>query len=229
MVIGGLQKLSLSDYPGRISAIVFTRGCGFRCRYCHNPELVDPDLYVSPLAEDSVFSFLRSRLGLLDGVVVSGGEPTFHDDLPAFLARIKAMGFALKLDTNGSNPVMLRVLLEQRLVDFVALDVKAPFPAYRRVAGAEADPEAVRSSIGAVIESGIAHEMRTTFCGSLLSVGDMEEIARAVRGCSVLVVQGFRPSTALDPAILAEPAPPISFLEQVRAAVEAEGVTCLVR
>jgi pyruvate formate lyase activating enzyme len=229
MVIGGLQKTSLSDYPGKISAIVFTRGCGFRCRYCHNPELVDPARYVSPLSEEAVLSFLRTRRGLLDGVVVSGGEPTFHEDLPALLRAIKSLGFAVKLDTNGSNPGQLETILRGRLVDFVALDVKAPLASYAGVAGVDADPRAVRQSIRRVIESGIAHEMRTTYCASLLSVEDMMHLAADVRGCSVLVVQGFRPTAALDPDLLREPAPPTVVLEQIRAAVEAEGVTCRVR
>ncbi len=229
MVIGGLQKVSLSDFPGRISAIVFTRGCSFRCRYCHNPELVDPERYGMPLDEDDVLSFLESRRGWLDGVVLSGGEPTFHEDLPAFLARIKAMGFAAKLDTNGSNPSMLRQLIGERLVDFVALDVKAPFAAYGRVAGPGADPLLVRSSISAVLDSGIAHEVRTTWCRALLSLDEMREIARGVRGCAVLAVQGFRPTAALDSAMLREPIPSPVELEEVRAAVEAEGVPCIVR
>lgn len=229
MVIGGLQKLSLSDYPGRISAIIFTRGCGFRCRYCHNPELVDPARYAAPLDGDTVLAFLDSRKGRLDGVVVSGGEPTFHEDLPQLLAQIRTMGFALKLDTNGSNPSMLRQLIADRLVDFVALDVKAPFASYGRVAGPEANPAPVRSSIRAVLDSGVAHEVRTTWCGALLSVEEMREIAREVRGCAVLAVQAFRPSAALDSAMLNEPVPSSAELEEVRAAVEAEGVHCIVR
>jgi pyruvate formate lyase activating enzyme len=229
MVFGGLQKLSLSDYPGRISAILFTRGCGFRCPYCHNPELVDPGRYAAALDEGAVLAFLDSRRGRLDGVVISGGEPTFHEDLPQLLARLKTMGFALKLDTNGSNPSMLRQLIADRLVDFVALDVKAPFAAYGRVAGPEADPVAVRSSIRAVLDSAIAHEVRTTWCRALLSVDEMRQIAREVRGCAVLAVQAFRPSAALDSAMLREPVPSTAELEEVRAAVEAGGVHCIVR
>jgi pyruvate formate lyase activating enzyme len=229
MIIGGLQRLSLSDFPGKISAIIFTRGCGFRCRYCHNPELVDPDRYVLPILEEDVVAFLRARRGLLDGVVVTGGEPTFHEDLPRFLGEVKSLGFAVKLDTNGSSAAQLEALIAGRLVDFVALDVKAPFPSYARVAGTDADPESVRRSIGAVIGSGLPHEMRTTWCRSLLSLEDMKEIAAQVRGCSALVVQGFRPTAALDPAMLAEPAPSPDEIAMLCAEIESTGVRCVPR
>ncbi|MGA2378241.1 MAG: anaerobic ribonucleoside-triphosphate reductase activating protein [Spirochaetia bacterium] len=111
MVIGGLQRFSLSDFPGFISAIVFTRGCGFRCPYCHNPELVEPSRYAEEFPLNEVKEFLLSRRGRLQGVVVTGGEPTLHGDLPAFLDELKHMGFAVKLDTNGTNPLMLQQIV----------------------------------------------------------------------------------------------------------------------
>ncbi len=146
-----------------------------------------------------------------------------------FLREIKSLGFAVKLDTNGSNPAQLETIIRGRLVDFVALDVKAPLTSYARVAGADADPLSVRRSIGELIGSGIPHEMRTTYCASLLSVEDMRRLAADVRGCSALIVQGFRPTAALDPELLREPAPTKAELEKARAAVEAAGVTCRIR
>ena len=126
MVIAGFQKVSLSDFPGKISAIVFTQGCNFRCRYCHNPELVDPARYAAPLAVDAVLDFLAGRVGRIQGVVVTGGEPTLHADLPGLLARIKSLGLAVKLDTNGSRPDVLEEVFRQGIVDYIAMDIKAP-------------------------------------------------------------------------------------------------------
>ena len=229
MIIGGLQKFTISDFPGRISAIVFTRGCNFRCPYCHNPELVDPDRYVSPITEESVFAFLNSRIGQLDGVVVTGGEPTIHEDLPRFLGALRQLGFAVKLDTNGSNPGQLRQVIDQHLVDCIALDIKAPLAEYSRVAGVTVDPRILRESIRLVIDSGIPHEMRTTFCPSLLSVDDLRSIAREVQGCDLFVVQGFRPSKALDPGMLEAAVPTQEMLKEIQADIAATGVRCLVR
>lgn len=229
MVIGGFQKFSLSDFPGKISAIVFTRGCNFRCPYCHNPELVDPERYVSPIAEETVIAHLQNREGRIQGVVVTGGEPTQHEDLPAFLERVKGVGCAVKLDTNGSHPALLKQLVDSGLVDFIALDVKAPFRLYSSVARVSVDTADIHRSIRLVIESGIPHEMRTTYVESLLSLDDMREIAETVRGCKALVVQSFRPTKALDPGMLEQPMPSAETMEKIRAAVVAMGVPCETR
>jgi len=134
MIIGGLQRFSLIDYPGKISAILFTRGCNFRCPYCHNPELVDPQRYAEPWQEEEYWAFLQSRTQKLDAVVVTGGEPTLQEDLEPFLEKIRKMGFLIKLDTNGSNPDVLKDLLSANLVDYIAMDIKAPLEKYSEVA-----------------------------------------------------------------------------------------------
>lgn len=229
MVIGGFQKLSLSDFPGRVSAIIFTRGCGFRCPYCHNPELVDPDRYVTPLDEGKIFSFLRARRGRIQGVVITGGEPTFHDDLPDLIREVREIGCEVKLDTNGSNPALLERIISQGLVDCIALDVKAPLRRYSSLARAPVDTAAILRSIRLVIDSGLPHEMRTTYLESLLSLDDVREIAETVRGCRLLVVQGFRPTKTLDPIMLEQPKPSALAMERVRAAVDAMGVCCDAR
>ena len=229
MVIGGFQKFSLSDFPGKISAIVFTRGCNFRCPYCHNPELVDPESYVAPIAEAEIFSHLQSRSGRIQGVVVTGGEPTQHADLPEFLKRIREIGCAVKLDTNGSNPALLERIVSSGLADYIALDVKAPLRLYPSVARVPVNTEDIQQSIRLVIESGNPHEVRTTYLESLLSIDDMREIAETVRGCTVLVVQSFRPTKALDPAMLKQPVPSACGMEKIRAAVDAMGVPCETR
>ena len=130
MRIGGYVPCSLGDYPGRIAAVVFTQGCNWRCPWCHNPALVYPEQFTASLPEDDVFARLAARRARLDGVVVTGGEPTLQPDLPVFLGRVKALGFLVKLDTNGSRPRVVRELLAAGLVDFVAMDVKAPFARY---------------------------------------------------------------------------------------------------
>ncbi|MCX7040843.1 MAG: anaerobic ribonucleoside-triphosphate reductase activating protein [Spirochaetes bacterium] len=229
MIIGGFQKISLSDFPGRVSAIVFTRGCGFRCPYCHNPELVDPDSYVAPLDEAKILSFLRSRRGRIQGVVITGGEPTFHDDLPDFIRKVREIGCEVKLDTNGSNPALLERIISLGLVDYVALDVKAPLRLYSSVARVPVNTGDILRSIRLVIDSGLPHEMRTTYLESLLSLNDMREIGEMVKGCRLLFVQSFRPTKALDPAMLEQPRPPAHVMEEIRAAIDAMGVPCETR
>ena len=229
MVIGGFQKFSLADFPGKISAIVFTRGCNFRCPYCHNPELVDPERYVAEVPQEEVLRFLGSRRGQLQGVVVTGGEPTLHDDLPLFLAGIHALGFAVKLDTNGSNPDALQGLIRDSLLDYIAMDIKAPLSAYPRIAGAPVRVEDIERIVRLVIGSGLPHEFRTTYEGSLLSTKDMEAIAEIVRGCANYVVQSFRPSRALDPAMLSRARPDRASLQAIRKLMESAGLPVLLR
>ena len=229
MVIGGFQKFSLADFPGKISAIVFTRGCNFRCPYCHNPELVDPARYTAEIPQEEVLRFLGLRRGLLQGVVVTGGEPTLHADLPLFLSGIRALGFAVKLDTNGSNPDALRGLIRDSLVDYIAMDIKAPLDAYSRVAGVPVRAEDIERSVRLVIGSGLSHEFRTTYEGSLLSIQDMESIAEMARGCAQYVVQSFRPSGALDPAMRSIARPDRASLQVIRKLMETAGLPVLLR
>jgi pyruvate formate lyase activating enzyme len=229
MVIGGLQKVSLSDFPGKISAIVFTRGCNFRCPYCHNPELVDPGQYVTPISQVKVLRFLGSRKLQLQGVVVTGGEPTMQKDLPSLLAAIRNLGFATKLDTNGSNPDLLEEIVNGGLVDYIALDIKAPLTSYSRVTGVGARTQDIERSVHLVIRSGLPHELRTTYVESLLSDEEMRGIAVLAQGCACFVVQGFRPSKTLDPGMRAHPQPRSAKLEAIQRLMEATGLTVAIR
>ncbi len=229
MIIGGLQKFSISDFPGRISAIVYTRGCNFRCPYCHNPELVDPALYTEPIPQAAVLEFLSGRTGRLQGVVVTGGEPTIHPDLPVFLSSVRRLGFDIKLDTNGSNPRLLESIIAGRLVDYIALDIKAPLAGYRRVTGVDASTADIGRSIRLVIESGVSHELRTTYEESLLSPEDLRDIADLARGSDLFVLQSFRPTKTLDRDMLARPVPDAACLDRARRAVEGAGVPLLIR
>lgn len=176
MKIGGLVKFTLIDFPGRPAAIVFTQGCNFRCRYCHNPELVYPHLFTEPMAEEEVWSFLERRQGTLEGVVVSGGEPTLHEDLPAFMARLKALGYATKLDTNGSRPAVLKELIEKKLVDFIAMDLKAPLEKYAAITGVEISPAVLEESMKLIRQSGLAYEFRTTYDKEVLTDDDIKAL-----------------------------------------------------
>lgn len=182
MKIGGLIKFTLIDFPGRPAAVVFTQGCNFRCRYCHNPELVYPHLFAEPVAEEEIYSFLKRRQGTLEGVVVSGGEPTLHEDLPQFLADLKAMGYATKLDTNGTRPEMLRHLLDAKLLDYIAMDIKAPLEKYSLITGVDFNPEVLKQSMDLIRQSGLEYEFRTTYDKEVLTDADISTITQRLNG-----------------------------------------------
>ena len=196
MKILGLQKLTLLDFPGRVAAIVFTGGCNFRCPFCQNSSLVLAPETVPEISETEFRDFLRKRQGLLDGICVTGGEPTLHADLPEFLASIKHAGYLVKLDTNGTNPGMLESLLANRLLDYVAMDVKASPENYARVCGLS-DPAGrllpnVRRSVELLKNSGIEYEFRTTVVKGLHTANDFEKIATWLSGCRAYYLQAFR-------------------------------------
>ena len=204
MVIGGIQRFSLIDYPGKISAIIFTRGCNFRCPYCHNPELVDPNRYVDALEEKQLWEFLQRRQHKLDAVVITGGEPTLQEDLRPFLEKIRKMGFLIKLDTNGSNPGVLKNLLSENLLDYVAMDIKAPLEKYSEVARIPVAVENIEESIMLIRESHVSHEFRTTIAKNILSEEDVVSIAKMLRGEKLYFLQNCVPTKVLDPHFLAE-------------------------
>ena len=206
MEIGGLNTFSLSDFPGKVAAVVFTQGCNFRCPYCHNASLIPyhyrvPDELLIP--EEHFFEFLAYRSNRLDAVVVSGGEPTIHQDLPAFLRRIKDMGFAVKLDTNGSEPEVLKEILENDLVDYIAMDIKAPLDKYKQVTKALSltAKDKVKESIELISGSGVDHEFRTTVVEALLTPEDMKAIRKLVPAGSTYRLQKFCPEHAFNPAL----------------------------
>jgi pyruvate formate lyase activating enzyme len=176
MQIGGLHKLSLIDYPGHLCAVVFTQGCNFRCPVCHNPELVLPELFGESISEQEVLSFLESRKGQLQAVTVTGGEPTLQKKLPYFLATIKKMGYKTKLDTNGSYPEALKSLFNDELVDYVAMDIKAPLASYYELSGCTVDLEAIQQSIELILSSPVRHQFRTTIDPARLSQMHNQEI-----------------------------------------------------
>ncbi len=199
--IGGIQKFSTIDYPGYVVAGVFTIGCNMRCGYCHNPELVLPERYADAIPEEIFFEFLESRVGKLDGVAISGGEPTMQEDLVDFIRKIKSMGFMVKLDTNGTDPDVLEKLFAENLVDFVAMDIKGPLNVYSQIAARPIDEEAIIRSIE-LIKKSVPHEFRTTIVRGQLSVEDFEEIGRMVEGADRYALQYFIPGTVINSQFL---------------------------
>jgi len=190
MNIGGHLKSSFIDYPDKISTVFFTRGCNFRCPYCHNSALV---LGTEENVEmDYIEQFLRERKKYLDGIVVSGGEPTIQQDLPDFLSWLQAFGLPVKLDTNGSNPRMLEVLLKKGLVDYVAMDIKAPLAKVGNLAGVMVSLSDVRSSIDLLMQGETDYEFRTTVAKELLSLEDLYALALEIQGAKRYVLQRFR-------------------------------------
>ncbi len=204
MNIGGFLSLSLCDYPGKVAAVVFANGCNFRCPWCHNGHLLrgaaDPDYHEIP--EDEVVSRLGELKNRLQGVVVTGGEPTIQPDLRDFISRIKALGLLVKLDTNGSNPAVVRDLVAAGLVDFIAMDVKAPWAKYGVLTGlAESPAEKVQETMSVIVESGLPHQFRTTRVTPLLTDEDCAELERQIPSGSPFKWQTFIPDNALDPEL----------------------------
>ena len=195
MKIGGFQKTSLLDYPDRISAIVWTSGCNFRCPFCYNKNLALGTAELFP--QDEILSFLSKRKALLEGVVISGGEPLLHDDLIDFIKRIKDLRLLVKIDTNGAFPERLSELLEQQLVDYVAMDVKAPQKKYHQLTGINTDLSKIEASIDLLKTKAPAYEFKTTFIPGLLTKEDIIEIAQWLKGADTYFLQQFKIKTPL--------------------------------
>ena len=192
MRILGLQKLSLVDFPGKVAATVFTGGCDLRCPFCHNAPLVLPGRGTAARGAGGVLDFLASRRGLLDGVVLSGGEPLLQPDAADFLAEVKAMGFAVKLDTNGCHPDALADILDRRLADYVAMDIKNSLEKYPWTVGVPGfDTAPVERSARLLMEGPADYEFRTTLVRPFHEVGDMETIGRWLRGARRYYLQAF--------------------------------------
>jgi len=193
MIIGGIQWMTLLDYPGCVAATLFTAGCNFRCPFCHNPELVLPDLVsqVGRLLEDSFYDELATRRGFLDALVITGGEPTLQPDLLAVMKRIKGLGYLLKLDTNGTRPDLIKDILEKGLADYIAMDIKSPVDKYQQMAGAPVDTDLIRQSISLIRQSGRQYEFRTTVAPGL-SEEDLLRIGDWIAGSDAYWLQTFR-------------------------------------
>ncbi len=199
MEFGGFEKCTLIDYPGKVTCMVYTIGCPFRCPYCHNPELVD-ETVTTRISEDDVLSFLDTRRTMLDGVVITGGEPTMHGDaLLSFMREVKRRGFLVKLDSNGTSPDILERAIDERLVDYIAMDIKAPLAKYSATVSRPVDGEAIKRSIELIKKSGVDYEFRTTIVKSMLSEEDLETIGKEIAGAKTYYLQKFIPTKLLNP------------------------------
>lgn len=192
MRIAGFQKLTLLDFPGKVSCILFTQGCNFKCPYCQNSGLIGHE-NDELIDEEEIFSYLNKRKGVIDGVVISGGEPTVQADLVRFIRRVKDLGFLVKLDTNGSNPDILEELLKDNLLDYVAMDIKNPLALYKEVAGISPKVDKLKRSIELLKNCSIDHEFRTTIIRNIHDIDKIFEICSYVDG-NKMYLQNFEQS-----------------------------------
>lgn len=194
MVISGMQKLTLLDYPGKVACLLFTQGCNFRCQYCHNSELINMcNKKQNHISEEEVFKYLEKRKGLLEGVCISGGEPLLQPDLENFLIKIKQMGYQIKLDTNGSSPNRLAKLIDNKLVDYIAMDVKNDFLNYEETSGVhKMNLQNIKKSIEIIENSHIDYEFRTTVVKQLHSFGQLENICKYIGPEAKYYIQNYR-------------------------------------
>jgi len=239
MEIGGFQKLTLIDYPGKIACTIFLIGCNFRCPFCYNPELVLPEkIKKQPrIQEKEILTFLKEKKGLLEGVCITGGEPTIHRDLPVLIRKIKKLGYSVKLDTNGSNPKMLENLIKKKLVDYLAMDIKAPFQIgpkrkaakYEKATGVKININNIKKSVDLIKNSGIDYEFRTTIVPGLHLKGDIVQLARSISSVKRFYLQGFQPGKNINKRYEKIRPYPQEYLLEIQRAVAFLSDVCRVR
>jgi len=205
MTFGGLEKNSLIDYPGKVSCVLFCSGCNFSCPYCHNPDLVKMEGSggAGPDAK-KIDAFLKSRKGFLDGVVLSGGEPTIQKDIISLCKKIRSMGYSVKLDTNGSRPQILKHLVGEGLVDYIAMDIKTDPVQYSPLIKDNLNPGHILSSINTIMESDLSYEFRTTCVKPFVDPNVIEKISKIINGAMLYVLQRFRKNRVLRPDFFAK-------------------------
>jgi len=192
MVISGFQKLTLLDYPGKTACLIFTQGCNFRCPFCHNKDLLCNGCN-EQISEDEIFKYLEKRKGLIDGVCITGGEPLLQKDIKDFIVKVKELGFLVKLDTNGSNPIKLKELLDLKLIDYVAMDIKNDFLAYDETSGVnKINVDNIKKSIQIIEESFIEYEFRTTIVKQLHSLNNIENICKYLNPNARYYIQNYQ-------------------------------------
>lgn len=202
MEFGGFERFTLIDYPEKIACMVYTIGCPFRCPYCHNPELVD-ETVTNRISEKEILDFLEIRKGILDGIVITGGEPTMHGEkLISFMRKVKDLGFLIKLDSNGVHPEFLQKVIDEKLVDYIAMDIKSPLLKYSQTVMRPVDIEAIKNSIEVIKKGGVDYEFRTTLVKTMTSVEDLEQIGKEIKGAQSYYLQKFIPTKILNPQFL---------------------------
>ena len=204
--IKGFQKTTMIDYPGKIASVVFLGNCNFRCPYCQNRDLILNTHKMPSIEHKEIFDYLEAKKKWIDGICISGGEPTIHKGLPDFCRQLKSKGILVKLDTNGTSPEMLELLLKEKLVDFVAMDIKAPLDKYEIVAETSVNTDNIRKSVGLIKDSDVDYEFRTTVLPKLLNMNDLKAIGEWLKGSKKYVLQQFRAMNTLDKKYENEPA-----------------------
>jgi pyruvate formate lyase activating enzyme len=200
MKIKGFIKNTFIEYPGKIAAMVFLPECNFRCSFCFNPQLIFESDNIPDVDESEVFDFLEKQRKWIDALVISGGEPTLQKDLPDFIERVKKMSFLVRIYTNGTNPNMLKNLFNEKLIDSIAMDIKAPLTEenYEKITNVKGFLENVKESISLIMNSGVDYEFRTTVVPGMHSEGDIEEISKYIKDANAFVLQRFLPENVLD-------------------------------
>ena len=195
MIIDGFDRLTLLDFPGHIACIIFTRGCNYSCSYCQNSSLINNCKKPGRYSEEDVLKFLESRKKKLEGIVISGGEPTIQKGLKEFIIKVKKMGFKVKLDTNGSNPKVLKDLINNNLIDYVAMDIKNDFDNYEKVTKCHVNLKTIKESIDILLESKTNYEFRTTIIKEFHDLDNIKNIINKIKKCKKYYVQNFRLSS----------------------------------
>jgi pyruvate formate lyase activating enzyme len=198
MDIKGIQKTSLVDYPGKISSVLFFGGCNFSCGYCHNPDLVRGSNDLRTYSESEILEFLKNRSSLIDGVVVTGGEPTLYKDIESFIQTIKDIPLYVKIDTNGSNPSIIEKLLKKSIVDYIAIDIKSSPEKYELAAGVKVNTDLILDTVKLVKDSGVDYELRTTCAPPFVSSNDFIKIKEWIGSVKKYYLQQFVNKSTLD-------------------------------
>jgi pyruvate formate lyase activating enzyme len=231
MEIGGIQKTTLLDYPGLVATTVFLVGCNFRCPFCYSAELVLPEEIKNhpKISMDDLFYFLEERKELIEGVVICGGEPTIHENLPTFLKRIKNFGYSLKLDTNGSNPEMLKSLIKDKLIDYVAMDIKAPREKYEKAAGVKVNIKDIEKSVNILKECKIDFEFRTTVVPGIIDKKDVINIVKWISPAKKYYLQNFKNDKLLDEKLKKTKPYSYDFMKEIKDEISPFFEECEIR
>lgn len=231
MFIGGIQKNSMIDFPGKISCVLFLAGCNFKCPYCHNPDLVRCQAgYPLKIPEKRVIDFLKARRSMLDGVVISGGEPTLQPDLEALCRTIKNIGYPVKLDTNGSRPDVIHRLIQQGLLDYIAMDIKTDMEHYHCLTQTQENLALINDSIRIIMESGVLYEFKTTCVKPFVTEKVISNIAPIVYGARLYFIQQFKNTMVLEPRFCNQALPyPEQELLHFKSIIEPWVTQCMVR
>jgi pyruvate formate lyase activating enzyme len=200
MIAGGFQKNSLIDFPKKIASVIFTKGCNFKCPYCHNPELISFEKDETVIKNEEIFSFLEKRRGFIDAVVITGGEPLLQKDITEFIRHIKELGYPVKIDTNGSRPEVLEYLISKNLVDLVAMDIKTVFENYSMISNEKDIKSKLENSVNTLMNSGIDHYFRTTCAPFFVSPQNADQVFSQIKGAKTLYLQKFKRKKVLDSA-----------------------------